>query len=193
MLFSTRADFVGQVNIPFSVHDTDFEYIANSIEIKKLKDLLGDWLYSKFIADLKNGEPQTQMYIDLLNGKEYTDTNGKFVIYTGLKEMLVKYIFCLYKLQNDVFNTSLNVVQPNNENSRPISRSELIQFINPILDEANRLFSSAFAFINNFYDIYFAENMNEYDFWQPIFEPKQGNTFYTNTPKTIPSNNNFYR
>ena len=94
MSFITITDFVGEFNISQNKYaTTDYNAIITATEEAVLKDLLGEDLYLKLIADL-NGSyvPQTAKYLELVNGKTYSVINGDGVTvnvnYQGIKKML---------------------------------------------------------------------------------------------------------
>lgn len=80
---------------------TDFDSIVFDVEKNVLRGdgrydygLLGDKEYIKLIADLDvDGEPQSQKYIDLVNGVNYVNNNGDTVIFSGIKQMLKGFIY----------------------------------------------------------------------------------------------------
>lgn len=105
----------GQYMIPSS--NTNNETFFNSLVFDVEKDvlrgdgfrkfgLLGDVEYIKLIADLDmDGNPQTQKYIDLINGVNYVKSNGETAIFGGIKEMLKGFI---YKKFSDTAQYSLS-------------------------------------------------------------------------------------
>ena len=69
--------FVGEINIPtLPATDTSLTQAIAQYEKEILISLLGYKLYSLLQADLVLGLPQTQKYIDLVNGKEFSHTYG---------------------------------------------------------------------------------------------------------------------
>jgi hypothetical protein len=135
MSFIVRTDFVGEFKISQNRWaNTDHDAIIASVEEKILKDLLGEDLYLKLIADL-NGSyvPQTQKYIDLVNSKTYTVVNVDGVTvnvnYQGIKKMLKYFTYAeLLKFQSTQ-NTEVGQVEPSQNNSTkvaPVNLSGLI-------------------------------------------------------------------
>ena len=83
-----------------------------------LTNLLGAVLYNQFENDCIGIVPQTQRFIDLLNGKTYVK-NGFTLNYFGLKNMLVGFTYFIYTRLNTSFSTQTGEVKPNNQNSNP--------------------------------------------------------------------------
>lgn len=72
-MFIDQTYFVGEISIPNKTQNA--ENISQAIiqyEKEILILLLGYKLYSLLMADLVNGEPQTQIYKDLVDGAEFT-------------------------------------------------------------------------------------------------------------------------
>lgn len=68
-----------------SVNINDFDVYAQEVQINYIEKILGPDLYTALLADLVSGVPQTQKYIDLVDGKTYTK-DGKKVTFRGLKK-----------------------------------------------------------------------------------------------------------
>lgn len=64
--------FTGEIAIPGASSESALTQAITQYEKEILIKLLGYKLYSLLIADLVDDEPQTQIYIDLVSGKEFT-------------------------------------------------------------------------------------------------------------------------
>ena len=169
LLFIEISDFIGQINLDLSSDSNviaQFEAFGRDIEEEILKELLNDKLYSDLIADLDgNEEPQTQIYIDLVNGKEYTNPIGQTIIYEGLKKMLRFFIYEEYLDFIYSQNTSTGQMSSQNENSIPLTRGQLRKVRSRIQNKAVKLYHKAAIFINDNYTDYFTGT--DYAYWRP--------------------------
>jgi hypothetical protein len=168
LTFLTINDFIGEVNLDLS-NDSNvqaqFEAMAGQIEEDYLRDLLNDKLYEDFINDLIGGVPQTQNFIDLLNGKTYVNPSGETVKYDGLKRMLKYFIYSETLDYNWSNNASTGQLTSNNENSTLINRADLRKVRAKIHNKGINLYNKAATFINDNYTDYFTDN--DYSFWLP--------------------------
>ena len=73
-MFIDSTYFTGEIAVPSASSETSLTQAITQYEKEILLKLLGYKLYSLLIADLSNGAPVTQKYIDLVNGKEFTLT-----------------------------------------------------------------------------------------------------------------------
>ncbi len=161
-------DFIGEIRLDLSNDNnvrTNFEAIANQVMDDVLRDLMNDSLYNNFIADLVNNIPQTQKYLDLLNGKTYTRTSGEKKIYEGLKRMLRYFVYEAYIDFQHTSNSSLGQTMANTENSQVITRGQLRKVRSVIQNKAVNLYGKAIQFINDNYQTYFTGS--DYSFWKP--------------------------
>ena len=72
MAFIDSTYFVGEIQIPnVTANATEIAQAIGQYEKEILVDLLGYKLYSLLQADLSNGIPVTQKYVDLVNGAEF--------------------------------------------------------------------------------------------------------------------------
>ena len=86
-----------------SVNIDDFDMYAVEVQRNYLTKLLGDKLYTALLGDLAAGVPQTQKYVDLVDGKIYED--GEDVIFRGVK-LYCSYLWLhLYMSQGDINHT----------------------------------------------------------------------------------------
>lgn len=130
MSFLVITDFTGECNISQNRYaKADYDSIIADTEEKILRDLLGADLYLKLMADLSGGVPQTQKYIDLVNGKTYTVTNAEGVVvnvdYKGLKPMLKYFTHANLVRSQDSQNTEVGQVEPVQENSQRMSKNRM--------------------------------------------------------------------
>ena len=68
MSFIDSTYFTGEIAVPGASSETGLTQAITQYEKEILIKLLGYKLYSLLIADLSNGAPVTQKYIDLVNG-----------------------------------------------------------------------------------------------------------------------------
>ena len=93
-----QTDFIGDIELTQSADiTTALNSFITTNEKKYLRLVLGDDLYIKFNADLTDGVPQTTIYKDLLDGKNY-EIGSLYYVYRGLKSMLKYFVFYQYKM-----------------------------------------------------------------------------------------------
>lgn len=68
-----------------SVNINDFDVYAQEVQVNYGEKILGTDLYNALLDDLLAGVPQTQRFIDLVNGKTY-DQSGRQITFRGLKK-----------------------------------------------------------------------------------------------------------
>jgi hypothetical protein len=105
MPFVQISDFIGEVVIAqteqVNVATTVNRYIAK-YETEYLKKVLGHTLFAQYNAGIIANTPA---YLELRNGGTYTDLHGDTVIYEGLKEAIVNYIYFHYIRDTVTFTT----------------------------------------------------------------------------------------
>jgi hypothetical protein len=127
MSFIDSSYFVGEINIPNASTDTSLTQAIDQYEKEILISLLGYKLYSLLIADLVNGIPVTQIYLDLVNGAEFTYSfRGEDITlkWEGLKNsakvsLIAYYVFYKY-VERDVtryYGTGVSMAVPANGQS----------------------------------------------------------------------------
>ena len=131
MSFIDESYFINEINIP--TNDNNLATISQFIlryEKEVLKSLLGYELYTALIADLDNyGTPQTQRFIDLVDGKEFSfEVNGSTIntkweglINEDKVSLISYYIYFNYRNQFENVFTGVNEVQSISENSTFVS------------------------------------------------------------------------
>jgi len=108
MAFIDSTYFTGEIAVPGASNETALTQAITQYEKEILIKLLGYKLYSLLIADLSNGVPVTQKYINLVNGKEFTLTyNGadhlvkwEGLANTALQSLIAYYVFYKYVERN---------------------------------------------------------------------------------------------
>ena len=121
--FIDNTDFEGRIRLP-NHKQTNIEVntMISEIQPKILKELLGSKLYRELIADLDgNGDPQTQKWVDLVNGIEYDiedDTGEDYPVYwEGLAPMLENFCYYYYVNSNETKQTISGEVKQKQLNS----------------------------------------------------------------------------
>jgi len=117
-MINTVADFTGDYNLTqLSLEEPDLQEVINEEEIRVLTDIMGGHEFRLLEEDLDvDGIPQTQKYIDLIEGsKEYTVKDVDGVEHTlewgGLKETLKGYCYFAVLHYQKSFNTGSGEVQ----------------------------------------------------------------------------------
>lgn len=170
LLFLTINDFIGEVNLDLSNDanvQAQFIAIGRQIEDDYLRDLLNDKLYNDLIADLDgSGNPQTQPFIDLVDGKTYLNDGGATINYDGLKRMLKYFVWSETLDFTWSKNVSTGQITNTNENSQVISRADLRKVRSKNHNKAVNLYNKAAIFINDNHEDYFP-NTDDYSYWLP--------------------------
>lgn len=164
--FIEITDFVGKISL--SQKTTGFDNFAAQSEDGLLLMLLNAKLYNEFIADLDgNNVPQTQKFIDLLNGKTYQNEGTLETInYLGLKDLIKYYVFCEIQIDSYSFPTQLGNVIPEIENATVLQRRQLRLAVNAKWNEFIRKYKQAIYYIDNEYETYFPDT-NDFINWEP--------------------------
>ena len=113
-MFIDNSYFVGEISLPNKDQNANsLNQAIEQYEKEILIHLLGYKLYSLMIADLANGEPQSQIFKDLIYGAEFTHVihgNSVLMKWEGLKNdvsrsLLAYYVFYQF-VQRDVTHLS---------------------------------------------------------------------------------------
>jgi len=121
-----------------------------------LRDLMGDKLYNLYEADLNgSGNPQTQKYIDLVDGVTYEDCNGHETIYEGLKQMMKYFIFSRYKEEGIYQDVSTGQVRQASDVSEKSEWYNVSNEIKRFHDKGVLLYNQAIKYIYNHQNTYF--------------------------------------
>jgi hypothetical protein len=110
-MFIDSTYFVGEIQIPnVTANATAITQAINQYEKEILISLLGYKLYSLLVADCTLGVPATQIYKDLVDGKEFTHASGELgditlkwegLKNTSLQSLIAYYVFYKY-VERDV-------------------------------------------------------------------------------------------
>lgn len=164
--------FVGRYNISQNTQiKTDLEDFISEFEPIILEALLGAYLYNLLKADLIEGVPQTQKYIDLVNGVTYTDENDIILNYKGIKRMLIQLLFVDWTLQS-YYNSNIGNVKPIAEGATVLTEWENKRILAPISQDGVMLYRQTIKFLKDDNNCLTYFSSTEYDLWCPvIIEP----------------------
>ena len=127
-------DYKGYVQI---VDDTEQETYFNQIVFEIEREILrgngindygflGDAEYINLIADLdSNNEPQTQKFIDLVDGKNYTNSSGRTVIFLGIKEMLKLMVYSVFLERDSQNSDGSGIIELKVENAEKVEQKRM--------------------------------------------------------------------
>jgi len=147
---------------------TQFESIASTVIYDVLNDLLGAKLYNELIDDLDGtGQPQTQLYIDLVDGITYLDAkkSNRTVNFQGIKKMLRYFVYVSYKLNKLSFDKTTGTVQPENEGSKQLTKQELMNILSGYYNKAVELYRLTVKYLNDNWETYFTST--DFALWYP--------------------------
>lgn len=135
-MFIDSTYFTGEIAIPNAANETGLTQAITQYEKEILISLLGYKLYSLLLADLSNGEPQTQKYIDLVNGAEFTHTfdgvdytlKWEGLINTGKISLIAYYVYYKYVERNvsSFYGTGVSMANTQEGWSRVSPESKMI-------------------------------------------------------------------
>jgi len=156
-------DFVGRYAIAQNefLDDNSLE-IIHELEYNLFIDLLGAELYNEFVDDLVDGVPQTQKWLNFLNGATYTDCYGCVRNYLGVKSFLVPLVYSEFIQSSKNFNSNLGLVTPKSENSNKTSEFDIRQKVYKSHNEGVRYYDECYLFLYT----YDADYPNFYDFFK---------------------------
>lgn len=200
MAYSSFIDstyFVGEINIPnIAANATSLAQAIGQYEKEILIDLLGYKLYSLLVTDCtgEGGVPVTQIYLDLVNGAEFTHTFSGVettLKWNGLKntakQSLIAYYVYFKYVEREVTHLSGTgvIMTPSGKGLRASSVNKLIaawermrELYGKISPDYNRFFHEpikgsnlpyAFSGKPSAYNFLFA-NKTDYPDW--IFKPQ---------------------
>ncbi len=116
--FISEAQFIGEIELNFGDY-SKFDDFTTQKEKEILIDLLGWELYYALISDLDgSGDPQTQKYIDLVDGVAagYQDNSSNYRELAGIKTMAAYFFYYYYVKDVQSHNTEVGdvVIQSTN-------------------------------------------------------------------------------
>ncbi len=148
MSFNSQSDFTGDVNITQSSDIApDFAKVITDTEKKYLRLLLGDDLYLLFIDDLDAGVPQTEKYVNLLDGENY-ENGGYTWIYEGLKRMLRYFTFAEWKLVHYASDTNIGTVRKTKDTSENLTKYDIEKESFTAFNKGIVLYNQAFQYLD---------------------------------------------
>jgi len=118
-------DYKGFTQLPIADVEDFFNEFAFEIEKDILRGkegddfgLLGDEIYINLLADLDgNNLPQTEPYVSLIDGINYTSSNGLNTVFGGVRKLLTYFVFAEYVKQNRITFFQANAVNMTYENA----------------------------------------------------------------------------
>ncbi|NIV13658.1 MAG: hypothetical protein GWN62_20970 [Aliifodinibius sp.] len=153
-------------NISNNFDQDKFDAFALEVQETTLRELLRDPLYYQLVNDLDgNGDPQTQRFIDLVNGKAYTYDN-ETIQYYGLKPYLAYHWLALNLREGDYFAADYGNIQfsSNEQDNMTKITDERIDRIN------SGYYKKITSYRNNI-----VQYLNEEDGTYPEWEGRSGN------------------
>lgn len=161
------SDYKGMVHLVIDKLSEDmFNEFAFEIEKEVLRGdgycnsgLIGDQEYIKLIADLDtNNLPTSQKYIDLINGKNYTNS-GDNTGFIGLRKMLTYFVYSAWIKDNMFQESDLGTIQTKGENSIKIMQKQ-------VRARANKRYNTGSDYYNKEVYDYISYNQNDFPDWQ---------------------------
>ena len=169
-LFFTLDDVRAIRDVSTNMGD-NFDRYAQEVQRNYVQRLLGDDLYDALILDLVSGVPQSQRFIDLVDGITY-DVNGRKRIFRGLK-LYASYLWIyLYPLDGGAKVAPIGVqVFRDEESENAQSKQEFRQLRDHAISSANGLEDPTIQYLN-----YHPNDYPEYSLGTKE-EPAEGSDF----------------
>jgi hypothetical protein len=118
MAFIQTTDFLGDIKISQnSKESADLQSYIDQTQERVLRNLLGDSEYNLFIADLVAGVPQTQKWLNFLNGFTWVDDSDYDNNYTGIKQFLRYFTYFEFVRNLNAKTTTIGIQFADAENS----------------------------------------------------------------------------
>lgn len=126
MSFIDNTYFINDINIPVNVYQqADIDQYIERYEDKILQKLLGFALWKALIDDLDNGNPQSERFIDLVDGVEFSfnyinstiNTKWEGLRNTKLKSLIAYWVYFQYRNENESFFSGIGQRKGKGENS----------------------------------------------------------------------------
>ena len=165
MAIITVRDFIGEIHVSINeINRAEFQSYIDRVVPYRLQQLFGDKLYNEYLADLDvNGDPQTQKFIDLVNGKTYVDCNGYTFNYEGLKRMLRYFVFSDYKINTAYEDLGTGTKKLKGENSTNATWFNVSNISKDFNDKGVKLYYMGIKYIYNHLTTYF-DNECDWDY-----------------------------
>jgi hypothetical protein len=147
----TLSDFAEYRHITANINEVArLDPFIIEAQLMDLKPVLGSYLYDDFIKNISQSK-----YTELLNGKEYTNTDGKLIRYHGVKPVLVYYTYARLLANDNYRSTPTGFVKKLNDYSEHIDSGSNEKTLNRLITQAR---SSAISYQQEMIDF-----LNEYD------------------------------
>ncbi len=112
-------DFIGEYKVPKTLY-SEIDQFIEDYEKSFLQRMLGVELYNLFVADLVDGVPQNQIYLNIFEPLAY-DLNNIVYQSEGIKRMLVELIYYYYTVSVQTYNTDTGTMSTESEVSTKAS------------------------------------------------------------------------
>ncbi|MBE9489009.1 MAG: hypothetical protein IMY67_01825 [Bacteroidetes bacterium] len=110
---------VGEFTFSNDIKETSVVFI-DKLEKEITKQLLGYELFKQFNADLLDGSPVSQKWVDFVDGTDY-ELDSVLKEYTGILDMLQYYVLSKLITEYQFFQTSMGLRKLKGDNSDAIS------------------------------------------------------------------------
>lgn len=150
-----------QLGRPISKQIDDEKILSYIYETERLsiKPVLGDELFSKVLkaaAEWEQGNVKEEIKL-LLDGGEYTDCNGQFHIFSGLRMAMSYFVYAQYVMDGDFQLTRAGVVMKNSEYSTHVSSKERSDCYNNALAAAQGFLNEVMGYVRHAFPEYFKQ------------------------------------
>lgn len=153
-----------QLGRPISKQIDDEKILSYIYETERLsiKPVLGDELFShvlKAASEWEQGNIDEKMKT-LLDGGEYTDCDGRYHIFSGLRMAMSYFVYAQYVMDGDFQLTRAGVVMKNSEYSSHVSSKERSDCYNNALSAAQGFLKETMGYVRHAFPEYFKRGRN---------------------------------
>lgn len=146
---------------PISKQIDDEKLLSYIYETERLsiKPVLGDKLFSDVLAAASKWEQEDieEDMKKLLEGGEYTDCNGQYHIFSGLRMAMSYFVYAQYVMDGDFQLTRAGVVMKNSEYSSHVSSKERSDCYNNALAAAQGFLKETMEYVHHAFPDCFKE------------------------------------
>lgn len=147
-----------QLGRPISKQIDNEKLLSYIYETERLsiKPVLGDELFAKVVkaaSEWKQGDIDEKVKL-LLDGGEYTDCNGHYHMFSGLRMAMSYFVYAQYVMDGDFQLTRAGVVMKNSEYSSHVSSKERSDCYNNALSAAHGFLNETMGYVRHAYPEY---------------------------------------
>lgn len=141
-----------------------------------IRPFLGDPLFYDLVEGV-NASPQSTKYLELINGKSYTNSYGHTIYFDGLKVAIAYFAYARFMQNQGINVTRFGIVKKLNDTSEPIDQAAIDRFVGNTRSIGNSYIAQVEAFLDDDY----RQTTRVYPLWREE-EPKKPRSKFKITP-----------